>query len=267
MISVYRSGYNFIHQNGICVDRPLGTQSLLFLHFKTPVDVLINGEMVSVTEPAFLIYDRETPQFYKAEKGPYNNDFIHFIADDYDKDIYNFFKNLNIPLNTLLYVHNSQEISAYFKDISREFRLGGNCHEMIIDMKLKTLFCKFSDVLYTEQHLSDKLIRYRQPFVEIRNSIYNFSAFNPDKNVNELAKSLNISTSYFQHIYKQLFNVSVMQDIIKSRLEYACHLLNSEYDSITDIAAKCGYENKEHFTRQFKEIIGMTPNQYRNSLS
>ncbi len=267
MIKIHRSGYNFKHQNGICVDRPLGTQSLLFLHFKTPVDVLVGDEIISVHEPAFIIYDRETPQFYRAETGPYCNDFIHFIADDFDRDIYNFFKNLNIPLNTLLYVHNSQELSSYFKDIAREFHQTGNCHDMIIDMKLKTLFCKFSDVLNTEKHLSDKLIRYRQPFVEIRNSIYNFSSFNPDKNVNELAKSLNISTSYFQHIYKQLFEVSVMQDIIKSRLEYACHLLNSEYDSITDIAAKCGYENKEHFTRQFKEIIGMTPNQYRKSLS
>ncbi len=267
MLKISFAGYNFVHQNGICVDRPNGTNSLLFLHFKTPVNVLVNGEIIHISEPAFLIYDRETPQFYKAETGPYFNDFIHFISDDINGEIYNFLRNLNIPLNTPLYVHNSQEISSYFKDISREVRQTGNCHDMIVDMKLKTLFCKFSDVLYTEKNLSDKLIRYRQSFIEIRNSIYNFSVFNPDKNVNDLAKSLNISTSYFQHIYKQLFEVSVMQDIIKSRIEYACHLLNSDYDSITDIAGKCGYENKEHFTRQFKDIIGMTPNQYRKSLN
>ncbi len=266
MLKISRAGYNFAHQNGICVDRPAGTKSLLFLYFKTPVQVLINDTLIDVTEPAFLIYDCHKPQFYKSIISPYFNDFIHFMADDIDSEIYEFLKKLNIPLNTLMYVHDNQEISSYFKDISKEIRQIGNCHDIIIDMKLKTLFYKFSDILYTEKKLSDNLNRYRHSFTEIRNSIYNFSIFDPHKNVNELAKSLNISTSYFQHIYKQLFEVPVMQDIIKSRIEYACHLLHSDYDSITDIASKCGYENKEHFTRQFKETIGVTPNQYRKSL-
>ena len=85
-------------------------------------------------------------------------------------------------------------------------------------------------------------------------------------NVNEISAGLNLSTSYFQHIYKQLFGVSVMSDIIRSRIEYACYLLSNNADSISEIAFRCGYENKEHFTRQFKEITGFTPRQYREKI-
>jgi len=265
LLKIRTIGHNYTHEHGIKVDRPNGTKSLLFLCFKTPVEVLSKGELVFVNEPAFILYDKEVPQYYKSDIGPYINDFIHFKDEDDDSPLYALLNKLNIPLNTLMYVQGSQEISAYIKDISLEFRQSGNFHEDILEMKLKTLLYKFSDVLYTEKNLPDKLNRYRESFTDIRNSIYNFSSFDPKKNVNELAKSLNISTSYFQHIYKQLFDVPVMQDIIKARIEYACYQLNSASDSIADVAAKCGYENQEHFTRQFKEVIGKTPNQYRKS--
>ena len=34
-------------------------------------------------------------------------------------------------------------------------------------------------------------------------------------------------------------------------------------DSVAHIAESCGYENVEHFNRQFKKITGFSPNQYR----
>lgn len=261
MIKATFAGYNFVHHNGIRVDRPNGTKSLLFLYFKTPVDVLVNSEMVHIAEPTFLIYDKGVPQFYISESGPYCNDFLHFTDDN----IYDLLKELNIPLNTLLKIHNAQEISSYFKDISREMWQTGKCHDNIIDMKIRTLLYKFSDMLYDERTYPDKLNRYRQSFTKIRNKIYDFNNFETGKSVNDFAQTLNISTSYFQHIYKQLFDVSITQDLIRSRIEYACYLLNDNFDSISNIASKCGYENKEHFTRQFKEVIGMTPKQYRTS--
>lgn len=79
----------------------------------------------------------------------------------------------------------------------------------------------------------------------------------------EIAKGLNISTSYFQHIYKKLFGVPVNQDIIKGRIEHAARLLMETDASVSEIAEQCGYENLEHFSRQFKKIKKVSPQKYR----
>ena len=130
-----------------------------------------------------------------------------------------------------------------------------------MDARLKTIFYKYSDIYHLEIRLSDKLKQHRKNFSEIRNNIYNNNL--PKPTVNELAAELNMSVSYFQHIYKELFGVSVIQDIIKSRIEKACYLLLITQDPISKIAESCGYENIEHFNRQFKAITGFTPSQYK----
>lgn len=51
--------------------------------------------------------------------------------------------------------------------------------------------------------------------------------------------------------------------MIKTKVEKAKMLLVSTDLSISDIAYACGYENVEHFCRQFKRASGRTPKQYR----
>lgn len=253
-------GYNTTHDNGIYIDRPNGTNSHLLLYIKTPVELFYNGEFQYISEPAFLLYNKESPQLYRTTNGPYVDDWLNFDGPD----TMDFFKNLKIPFDIPIFIRNSKEINQIMSDLYKEYRQRGDCHELIIDSKLKVLFYKISDIYNTEINFSDKLNRYRRDFTDIRNRIYNYNNFNKDLTVNDIASSLNISTSYFQHIYKKLFGVSFIHDIIESRIEYACHLLRSNYDSISDIAYHCGYENKEHFTRQFKDITGYTPKQYRD---
>jgi YesN/AraC family two-component response regulator len=35
--------------------------------------------------------------------------------------------------------------------------------------------------------------------------------------------------------------------------------------SLPAVAGKCGYEDDKYFLRQFRQITGMSPNQYRSS--
>lgn len=256
---LHRIGYNFVHDNGVNIDRPNGTNDYLFLYLKSDVSILTADGTITVTEPSFILYEKGYPQKYYDETGPFINDWMHFDRPDARE----FFRELDIPVNRLMVIHNSKDISAMLHDLRVESKQQGKYHREILDSKIKVMFYKFSDIYHEEIKFSDKLNRYRRDFNEIRNRIYTFNPDNIISGVSEIASSLNISTSYFQHIYKQLFGVSVMSDIIKSRIEYACHLLSSKSDSITEIAFQCGYENKEHFTRQFKEITGYTPRQYR----
>lgn len=84
-----------------------------------------------------------------------------------------------------------------------------------------------------------------------------------DWNIADIAKSVGISRSYFQRLYRQQFSVSCMDDIIAARMKKACQLLQYTDMRIQEIAIQCGYRNESHFMRQFKEKSGVTALQYR----
>ncbi len=287
MLTVRNIGHNSTHQNGINVDRPEGHERYLFLLVKSPAyfefdkdfhkqkclelnNISFNVDFPTdayarhpglirqyVTAPAFILYTPGTPVYYYLDE-TYINDWIVFDGTDVDE----FIASLNIPLNTLTVLSNHTELSTLIRELLKEFHQRGSHHELIMDARLRTIFYKYSDMYHLEIRLSDKLKRHRPLFCEVRNSIY----ANPlqKKTVSEIAEELNLSVSYFQHIYKELFGVSVIQDIIRSRIEKACHLLSIDQTSISAIAEICGYENVEHFSRQFKEITGFTPSQYKS---
>ncbi len=257
---LHRIGYNYVHDN-VNIDRPCGSCDYLFLYLKSNVTILTAEGEVTTTEPSFMLYQKGFYQKYYDLTGPFVNDWMHFDGENLDS----FFREVDIPLNTLMVIRDAAEISAMMKDLQIESRQQGRFHHEILNSRIYVMFCKFSDIYHEEIKYSDKLNRYRRTFQEVRNRIYTGSPQAMQMNVNDIAASLNLSTSYFQHIYKQLFGVSAMSDIIKSRIEYACYLLSSNSDPVSEIAFRCGYENKEHFTRQFKTVTGYTPRQYREN--
>lgn len=233
-----------------------------------------------VNTPAFIIYTKDAPVYYYSDD-EYVNDWINFddVSDENtnsdckeadadadndsntDNSISDFMRSLNVPFNRLTLLSDYTELSQLIRDLRQEFHQTGSHHEEILDAKLRTILYKYSDAYHLETQLSDKLKLHRPLFHEIRNGIY--SQHSPKKTVSELAEAASLSVSYFQHIYKELFGIPVIQDIIRSRIERACYLLTVTPDSVAHIAESCGYENVEHFNRQFKEITGFSPNQYR----
>ena len=49
-------------------------------------------------------------------------------------------------------------------------------------------------------------------------------------------------------------------------IEYGKYLLHNTDYTVSRVAEECGYRNDVHFMRQFKEITGSTPSQYRKRI-
>ena len=86
-----------------------------------------------------------------------------------------------------------------------------------------------------------------------------------DWNVTDIAKRLCISKSYLHRVYKQLFQVNLLDDVIEARVAKAKKLLEFSGLRIQEISQQCGYNNESHFMRQFKDKVGMTALQYRQA--
>lgn len=86
-----------------------------------------------------------------------------------------------------------------------------------------------------------------------------------DKNISldEVTKEVAVSKNYFCHIFKKEMNMSIWNYLTKVRLEKAKDLLRKSDMKSYEIAFKVGYDNPSYFSKIFKKIEKMTPNEYR----
>lgn len=59
--------------------------------------------------------------------------------------------------------------------------------------------------------------------------------------------------------------MSFLDYLNKVRIEKAKELLANTDLKVWEIAEKVGYKNPKHFARIFKDITGLTPNEYRDA--
>ena len=80
------------------------------------------------------------------------------------------------------------------------------------------------------------------------------------------AKTLNVSVSRFQHLFKQEVGRSFTNHIKDLRLRKASELLAAGNLTVKEIMAKVGAKDESHFLRDFKCRFGETPTDYRKNL-
>lgn len=78
-----------------------------------------------------------------------------------------------------------------------------------------------------------------------------------------LARRAGLSTDQLERAFSQVLGTSPKQYILRARVEEAATLLATTTTPIADVAARCGYYDQSHLTRQFSALTGLTPTRYR----
>jgi len=81
--------------------------------------------------------------------------------------------------------------------------------------------------------------------------------------LDDMAKSLNYSTSYLRHTFLKQAGKSINKVLNLVRLSQAKQLLKTTNLSITDIAIECGFCDGNYFSTVFKKEFKLTPKEYR----
>ena len=81
----------------------------------------------------------------------------------------------------------------------------------------------------------------------------------------KMSKTIHCSKSQLHKLYKKIYAVSCMEDVMISRLQLAKTLLQSTEMGIAEVSDQCGFNSYEHFFRSFRKYIGFAPKDFRES--
>ena len=81
--------------------------------------------------------------------------------------------------------------------------------------------------------------------------------------IEKLAASMHYSPDHFTRLFKKFTGKTPRDFIVQTRIEAAKSLLLLSEFSISEVAEQLGYSDLFHFSRQFKEKCGCSPNTYR----
>lgn len=90
--------------------------------------------------------------------------------------------------------------------------------------------------------------------------------FNKDISLQEMANITGVTPPYLSRLFKKELGVNYIHYINQLRIEKAKELLNSPHFKIMDIANIVGYGNVNYFSRTFKKITGLSPQDYREKM-
>ncbi|WP_333651586.1 response regulator transcription factor [Lacrimispora sp.] len=83
--------------------------------------------------------------------------------------------------------------------------------------------------------------------------------------VADIAAMVNMSGSYFSHIFKKEEGISFLEYVYRVRMEHARFLLESSDLKVNEIADQVGIVNPNYFSTQFKKSVGQSPLEYRQA--
>lgn len=191
-----------------------------------------------------------------------------FMPDQFLKTLVNE-NEKNLPMTDryesavdhILPLHVTDTCRSFFASMMSYFRQEVPPSENLLELKFKELIlCLLSEkqnahLLAYVKNLRDN----KYPSLEdiVRNN-YTFNL-----SLADYANLACMSVPTFKREFKRIFKESPARWIMWKRLHLAEDLLTNTNMSIGEITFECGFENQTHFSRIFKEKMGVSPLRFR----
>ena len=257
MIQITAVRHAYPEKAGFVIDRKTGHPDYTFLHFITPIQMEVEGALRAFPAHTVMLYAPGTPQYFCSDDLVVH-DWMHLSGE-----VAPLLVRYGIATDRPIFPMATDFITAILRELEAEFFGNGKNRDALSLLKLEELFLKLGrmseaagTVLTVDKGLKGKMRA-------LRGSV--FRDLERKWTIGEMAESVHLSPSRFQVVYKSLYGISPMRDLIGARVDAAQKLLLSTSLSVSHVAAAVGYDNVYHFIRQFKESVGVTPLVYRKA--
>lgn len=173
---------------------------------------------------------------------------------------------------TLIKIHLKQLV-YYMMQVVYEY--GGDISELYGNVNLIERtedFCHIDEYQRFLYDFTEKLCEYisKKRYLKHTSILRKIIAFieqnysDESLNLNKIADYVGMHPNYISHLFKKEKGQNLASYLCRYRIKMAEELiLKSDYSKICDIAYEVGFSDAHYFTTCFKNVIGVTPSDYR----
>ncbi len=128
----------------------------------------------------------------------------------------------------------------------------------------KLLHCLLGELLFNNSAFSPSLRSSRFHSVEASLAFLRSNLHRPLA-LAEMASHAGLSESHFSRVFKAQTGHAPLDYFILLKMQHACALLGVTDMHVKEVAAAVGYTDPYYFSRLFKQVIGVSPREYRRA--
>lgn len=91
-------------------------------------------------------------------------------------------------------------------------------------------------------------------------------SFSQNLSLKQIAASVDVHPVHLAVRFRRYYGSTIGDYVRKLRIDFACSKLVETDQSLSEIAQAAGFCDQSHFSRTFKQIIGVSPSEYRIAL-
>lgn len=247
-------GSDFGHKKGeFCKRMKLEYHFISF--FRTDFVYEKDGQLLSGSAGDMLIMPKGEIVHHgpreDAEEG-FRNDWMYVQGDDF----YALIKQYGLPVFEPFSTGGRNALGRAIEKIHRELSFADKGYAELCEIYMREA------VIEIARAYASKVPRTaRERLSELRGEM----ARDPKKNwtLRKMADFCGYSESRFSALFKDIYNVSPIAELISLRIENAKRLLIFSRMTVSEIADVVGFSSVYYFSKYFRKATGVTPSEYK----
>lgn len=168
------------------------------------------------------------------------------------------FTNITVNLLPEYPVFNAEKylIPSIAKDINNDtniIKVKGFLYYLCGCFKENTNLVPSSDYNYPQTRLLQQILKY----VDVH--------FRENCTLSQMSGDLGYDYSYLSKLFMKYIGMNFTSYLSHVRINYACDMLTTTDERIIDISLLSGYKSLRSFNRNFIDVLGTTPSEYRKT--
>ena len=220
----------------------------LFYCVSGEIEYIFEHKTFHISPGQFMFLDKYHPFTFRAVGKDFSVYLINFVAENgfIDEPV------LFTPTNSDIYLSIFKEAAAAFKSNRPGFEL---MTTSLIMKLLATIKDDFADSVNINKKMDKVIYAIEYMKGNVTNEFFS---------IEQLALEMNVSTSYLRSIFVEFCGIPPIKYFKKMRILQAADILTAGSYSVSETAVRCGYSDVSYFCRDFKKILGTSPNRFKS---
>ena len=249
-------GQNWYSRNNFysCIGKPKPSHTFLWFKNCSAKITDINGK---------ALFAEKNQVAYMSKGIEYTVDFLDTAPNQDDSVVFHFQlkdindKEITPTLSPKICIKNLDSATAFFIEAAaEEFNKNTVCTPIITSAiyQIFGLAC---------QSRRKKIVNHKFKYISEGIELMESSS---DKTMDEIAQICGVSEGYFRKLFREYSGVNPIEFRQKHRIEKAKQLLLLDTHSIGEIADELNFSDIYHFSKTFKKITGISPQNYAKQI-